>query len=200
MLGGAALVFGVVHAMNAAAPPPPDPKKGIETAISVEREPPKPKPKPEKQERRRVQPSANRAAAPAPNLGHSIAGPSFDLARFESTELGASTDRLLGDTQTGQNQVFTADAVDEKPKALSRVEPEFPQKARQRGITGYVKLNLLITPSGEIEKAKVLESSPQGVFDESAVVAVQKWRFEPPRYNGEPVKMWFKQTVKFQLN
>jgi protein TonB len=63
-----------------------------------------------------------------------------------------------------------------------------------------VKLNLLINTDGEVEKARILEAEPRGVFEDSATAAVSRWRFEPPRYNGEPVKMWFKQTVKFELN
>lgn len=198
MFAGSTFVFGVVYAMNAASTPPPEPEKGPQAEFSVEREPPKQKPKPRRVERKRVQPTATRAAAPVPNLNSTIAGPSFDLPQFEGADLGAVSDDLLGDT--GRSEVFTADAVDAKPKALARIEPEFPARARQRGMTGYVKLNLLINQAGEVEKTKVLEANPQGVFEESAVAAVQRWRFEAPRYNGAPVKMWFKQTVRFSLN
>jgi protein TonB len=197
MFLGSSAVFAMVYAMNAASPPPPQPAEKTDTAFQVERKPPPPKPKEPRTERKRTQTSAPRSA-PTPNLASAIAGVSFNLPSFETADFAQVSDNLLG--SASRHQVFTADAVDEKPKALSRVEPAFPERARQRGISGHVKLNLLINTSGEVEKAKVLEAQPQGVFEEPALAAVQKWRFDPPRYQGEPVKMWFQQTVRFELN
>jgi protein TonB len=96
--------------------------------------------------------------------------------------------------------VMTEDAVDKKPVPRKQSAPEFPAKARQRGIQGFVKLNLFINGEGSVEKVRVLEAEPQGVFEESAIAAAQAWEFEPAEYNGNPVTGWFKRTVSFRLN
>jgi protein TonB len=51
-----------------------------------------------------------------------------------------------------------------------------------------------------VEKVKVLESQPAGVFDEVAVSGVQTWKFEPASYKGENVRVWAKQRVRFDLS
>jgi periplasmic protein TonB len=196
MFGGTTFVFGAVYAMNAAVPPASAEPERVGVDFHVERLVEKPKPPPERRQRRREIDRTPRSA-PAPRLGSSIAGPSFDLPQFELADLSAASESMLG--SSSHNQVFSADAIDETPRVLERVSPEWPAKAKQRGVTGHVKLNLLVNMAGEVEKAKVLEASPQGVFEQSALSAVQRWRFEPPRYQGEAVSVWLKQTVRFDL-
>jgi protein TonB len=50
-----------------------------------------------------------------------------------------------------------------------------------------------------VEKVKVLESSPPGVFDDVAAQGVQGWKFEPASYKGEAVRVWATQKVRFDL-
>jgi len=59
---------------------------------------------------------------------------------------------------------------------------------------------LLISAAGEIEKVQVLESSPAGLFEESAVQGVRNWRFEPAQYQGRSVRVWAKQRIRFDLS
>ena len=60
-------------------------------------------------------------------------------------------------------------------------------------------LRVLIGKSGRVEKVKVVDASPDGVFDEAAVSAVRTWQFEPALYRGEKVRVWAKQVVRFNL-
>ena len=63
---------------------------------------------------------------------------------------------------------------------LTRVEPEYPQRAYVRGIEGYVRLEFSITTTGTVTEIVVVEASPPGLFDRAAIQALEQWRFPPP--------------------
>ena len=95
---------------------------------------------------------------------------------------------------------MTGESVDVKPKPTQRSAMEYPKAARKSGVTGYVLMNLLISKDGSVELAKVIASSPAGVFDQAALRGVRSWRFAPAKYKGNPVKVWAKQKVRFDFN
>ncbi len=67
---------------------------------------------------------------------------------------------------------------------LVRVDPEYPPRARQQGIEGWVEIEFTITPVGTIQDAVVIASNPSFVFDRAALRAVRKWRYNPKVENG----------------
>jgi protein TonB len=80
----------------------------------------------------------------------------------------------------------------------SRVEPEYPPRARERGIEGSVSLEVVIRKDGTVGEVSVLRHRPEGWdFEEAAVSAVQQWRFEPALHDGEPVDAVHTITVDF---
>jgi protein TonB len=199
MLLGSSAVFAALYLMNGKGGAPPELDKQDAVAFDVERKPPKKQQIRQRQQQRRPQKSAAAKLAPTPNLGSALAGISFDLPGFDPADLGNAGQDLLGG-EASKNMVMTEDAVDKKPVPRKQSAPEFPAKARQRGIQGFVKLNLFINDEGAVEKVRVLEAEPQGVFEESAIAAAQAWEFEPAEYNGNAVTGWFKRTVSFRLN
>jgi TonB family protein len=60
-------------------------------------------------------------------------------------------------------------------KVLSRVEPDYPPVLKMRQIGGTVKLQVTITPSGNVENPKVIGGNP--ILAEAAVAAVKKWKY-----------------------
>jgi TonB family protein len=60
-------------------------------------------------------------------------------------------------------------------KVATRVEPDYPPVLRMRQIGGTVRLEVIITPQGTVESAKVLGGNP--ILAESAVTAVKKWKY-----------------------
>lgn len=70
---------------------------------------------------------------------------------------------------------------------LVRVDPDYPPRARQRGIEGYVDLEFTISAVGTVQDAKVIGSNPAYVFDRSALSAVRKWKYNPKIENGVAV-------------
>jgi len=61
-------------------------------------------------------------------------------------------------------------------KVKSKVEPVYPEIARKMGITGNVRLQLVVSPNGVVKETKVIGGHP--ILVNAAVDAVKKWRFE----------------------
>ncbi|MBD3824520.1 MAG: energy transducer TonB [Epsilonproteobacteria bacterium] len=195
MLFGLFFVFSSVIVMNSDSMiiAPKSTKESSELNVQkvVKQEPkpkPKPKPKPEPQKQQR--------ATPAPTLSSSLSGIDTGLESFMSQDLTGG-DSLLGDVD--KNVVMSEESVDEAPVASQRSAIEYPKQAKKMGIKGYVLLNLLIDKEGNVEKVKVLESDPQGLFEESATQGVKSWKFKPALYKGEAVKVWVKQKIRFDF-
>jgi TonB family protein len=62
-------------------------------------------------------------------------------------------------------------------RAKSKVQPSYPDLARKMNITGRVKVQVVVSPSGVVKEAKVVGGHP--VFANAALEAARKWRFEP---------------------
>jgi TonB family protein len=62
-------------------------------------------------------------------------------------------------------------------KVKSKVMPLYPELARRMGITGTVKIQVVVAPNGSVKNAKVVGGHP--VLAPAAMDAVRKWRFEP---------------------
>lgn len=78
-----------------------------------------------------------------------------------------------------------------KRKVKARVAAEYPQLAKQMGVSGKVKVEVTITPDGKVSNTKVVGGSP--VLTSAAVDAVKKWKFEPgPKDTIEIIEFEFK--------
>lgn len=61
-----------------------------------------------------------------------------------------------------------------------RVTPPYPEALLAAPVTGAVTLSFDLGASGSPSNVKVVKSTPPGVFDTAAVVALQQWYFERP--------------------
>lgn len=82
---------------------------------------------------------------------------------------------------------------------LNDIRPEYPLRARQRGIEGHIKLAFTITEQGRVENIRVLEASPPNVFDREARRAASRWRFAPRTEDGRAVAREAVKTLQFRL-
>lgn len=94
---------------------------------------------------------------------------------------------------------YQARQVDKHPKAIGKVEPVYPEAAKRGDIQGTLKLKLRIDDLGRVQDAEVVEASPPGVFDEAALTAFRKARFQPAIKDGRPVRYEAYIRVEFEL-
>ncbi|MFZ3532201.1 TonB family protein [Vibrio harveyi] len=81
-----------------------------------------------------------------------------------------------------------------KAKPVFQIPPQYPAKAKQNGIEGYVTLDLLIDSGGRAQEVKVVDEKPDGIFARSAKRAVIRWRFIAPQEN-----QWQRITIRYEL-
>jgi protein TonB len=70
---------------------------------------------------------------------------------------------------------------------LVRIDPEYPPRAQQQGLEGYVIVEFTISPSGTVQDLHVIESQPAYVFDQAVLAAVRRWRYNPRTVDGVAV-------------
>ncbi len=80
---------------------------------------------------------------------------------------------------------------------LSKVDPVYPPIAKAARVSGTVVLKATISKTGEIENLGVI--SGPAMLQQSAVEAVQQWRYRPYMVNGEPVEVVTTVNVTFSL-
>ncbi len=88
---------------------------------------------------------------------------------------------------------------DVPPRLVHSVQPDYPEIARRAGVEGTVVLHITVGMDGMVEEARVVRSTTMGIFDEPACEAVRKWRYEPARVDGRPVRSTFRQTLQFTI-
>lgn len=131
--------------------------------------------------------------------------PKMNMA-FASSGLDLGIDVLglsAGDSQLLSQQkdtVMTEDVVDRLPQIQYREVIPYPESAKEKNITGHVTVNILVNKEGLVDQVKLLDSAPEGVFDQVTLSAVKSWSFSPAEYKGQFVSVWVKQKLKFEVN
>jgi protein TonB len=80
-----------------------------------------------------------------------------------------------------------------------QIKPRYPESARRQGIQGTSLLTLRVLADGAVGEVLVEQSAGHPDLDRAAVEAVKTWRFEPARSGGQPVAVWVKLPVRFEL-
>jgi TonB family protein len=76
--------------------------------------------------------------------------------------------------------------------------PRFPARARRVGITsGAVTLEYTVDAAGAVRNPRVVSANPPGMFDDAALRAVEKWRYQPKLDAGRPVESRLRFTFRF---
>ncbi len=84
---------------------------------------------------------------------------------------------------------------------IVRVNPQYPLRASERGIEGWVEVTFTISKLGTVKEPMVINSHPSSIFDRSALKAIRKWKYNPKIEDGEPVeRSGVKVRLKFELN
>ncbi len=95
---------------------------------------------------------------------------------------------------------LSAGGSDRAVAPLVRVNPEYPRRALERSIEGWVHVRFTITAAGTVKDLVVVDAEPKGVFDEAASKAVLRWRYNPRVENGAAVERVGEQTlIRFKL-
>jgi len=105
---------------------------------------------------------------------------------------------------TGQGDTAQQEArvrVSEKVAQLflaKKVQPEYPQEARDKHIQGAVVLKAEISKEGDVTAMTLVSGHP--LLAPAAVEAVKQWKYKPYLLNGRPVAVETQVSVSFALS
>ncbi len=86
--------------------------------------------------------------------------------------------------------------VDVEPKVISRAEPLYPERQKSSGVTGDVRLLVLVDREGKVQKVRV-QSYDSEAFINPAIEAARQSVFAPAVMNNAKVKAWAPLKVRF---
>lgn len=124
------------------------------------------------------------------------------LGAVESPSAAASGSRpsIRGNPGGEAGGLFSGPALQEAvPLYKNNPPPEYPAFARRRGYQGTVILEALVNVDGTVADLRLSHSSGYPVLDQMALTSVKTWVFEPAKRGREPVEMWVKIPICFQL-
>ena len=116
--------------------------------------------------------------------------PEMDLAKNMNPSDAVGEIMPMVDTEVELEKATSlgAGGGDSDVVPLVRVDPQYPPKARQRRIEGWVDIEFTIGPAGTVENPKVIGANPATVFERSALRAVRRWRYNPKVVDGVAVE------------
>jgi protein TonB len=185
-----------------AEPPPPRAAAG---APAEARQPQAPPPTAAPPVAAAVQLQTLPPTVPGPAEGPEIDGDSvIPLGPFGPATGGGGGDCLVdcdpvpSEGSEGEGPVHVVAGIS-PPRILERVLPVYPEMARRIRLSGRVTIAAVIDRDGRVREAQVT-SPPLGFgLEESALAAVQRWRYSPALRGSEPVAVYFRLTVDFGL-
>jgi TonB family protein len=108
-----------------------------------------------------------------------------------------------GDTaaaeETARRRVDRMLARDEWLVPLKRVNPRYPRAAARDGTEGFVVVEVIVSPDGSATMARVVNSSPRGIFDATTLDAISKWKFQPQVVDGKPIETRGLQRIDYKV-
>ena len=82
---------------------------------------------------------------------------------------------------------------------LNKLDVQYPARALQTGVEGWVELGYTVTPDGSVTSVKVLNAVPAKVFEASATKAVSRLRYQPVIQGGKAVAVGTQVRIAYRL-
>jgi protein TonB len=90
--------------------------------------------------------------------------------------------------------------IDGDATPIVQTKPEYPPRELARGTEGWVRVQFAVTTIGTVRDAVVVASEPDAVFDQAALKAIARWRYNPRVENGEAVeRVGVQAIIRFTL-
>ena len=119
-----------------------------------------------------------------------------DLSGFTSSDFTVPTINL-GDQLN--EIIYELEDLTRPPQPISRPSPTYPPELRRAGISGTVVLMFVVRSDGSCSNISV-ERSDNPAFEEPAIRAVRKWRFDPGEKDGKAVNCRVRIPIPFKFN
>lgn len=103
---------------------------------------------------------------------------------------------LLQTTGNNMNQLFDMGDLEESPRVIFRARPDVTLAMRKRmPCTVFIVMD--VDATGQVQNPVVVRSDDP-MFNEPALKAIRKWKFEPGKRGGKPDLFRVRQPMTFQ--
>jgi len=119
-----------------------------------------------------------------------------DLSGFTSSDFTVPTINVGSQLQ---DIIYELEDLTRAPRPISQRAPTYPPELRRAGISGTVVLMFIVRDDGTTSNVTV-ERSDNPAFEEPAIRAVRKWRFEPGEKDGKAVNTRVRIPIPFKFN
>jgi protein TonB len=85
---------------------------------------------------------------------------------------------------SGLSGGLSLDSGDGDYLPIVKVAAVYPRRAQSRGVEGFVIVEFVVTKTGAVSQAIVVNAEPEGVFDRAALDAVVKFKYKPRVVDG----------------
>jgi len=82
-------------------------------------------------------------------------------------------------------------------RAISLVEPVYPEDAKRQGIEGTVKLHVVVGGDGSVQNVELTSGS--ALLAKAATSAIREWHYAKTLLGGQPVETEQDVIVKFRM-
>ncbi len=115
--------------------------------------------------------------------------PELDLSRpvRPDLDLDAMSIALAHQVDLGAGPDFGDMGSDQDIVPIVRVNPQYPIRAADRGIQGWVEVQFTISAAGTVKDPVVVDAKPATVFNRAALRAIRKWKYSPKIEEGVAV-------------
>lgn len=126
-----------------------------------------------------------------------------DIQTSANIKLNPSLPKLKPMLQSAPEVKVNTDAIqfDNNPTLVNRIAPRYPSKALRRRQEGYVVVEFIVDKDGNVQadSVQVVESRPEGTFDDAVLRAVKRWRYQPRKVDGQSRAFRARQRLDFKL-
>jgi TonB family protein len=108
---------------------------------------------------------------------------------------------VLSSSESNQRNEIEEEQItlDETPKLITRVLPDYPELLKEKNIQGYATVQFIVIEDGTVDEARVVRTNEE-LFGEAAVKAIKQCVFTIPKVDGKPIRVRFTMTMPFRLN
>jgi protein TonB len=92
---------------------------------------------------------------------------------------------------------YPAKQLDVYPQPLGQIRLDYPESAASAKVDGRLLVLLLIDEFGVVNDASIVESQPEGYFEDAALAVFRMARFSPGQKQGRAVKSRVLLQIKY---
>ncbi|OCG44124.1 hypothetical protein A9G28_03295 [Gilliamella sp. Fer1-1] len=85
------------------------------------------------------------------------------------------------------------------PSPIRRNQPEYPRRALDMRLEGYVIAMFDVNKDGRVENIRIIEANPNNIFNRSVINAMKSWKYQPIASKDLKIKIIFNRDKSISL-